>query len=112
MATDQSFADFVMDLLQGAGEIGLRRMFGEYAVYLDGKVVALLCDNQFFLKPTAAGLAALGVPRGAPPYPGAKLYYLIDEGLDDREALQHLVRLTADALPLPKPKRPKRRRPQ
>lgn len=107
MATDPSFADFVLDLLKGAGETTVRRMFGEYALYLDGKVVALLCDDQFFLKPTAAGLAALGTPKQAPPYPGAKLYYLIDEGLDDREALQRLVRLTADALPLPKPKKPK-----
>lgn len=109
MATDKTFADYVLDLLQGAGELAVRRMFGEYALYLDGKVVALLCDNQFFLKPTAAGLAALGKPREAPPYPGAKLYYLIDEGLDDREALQRVVRLTADVLPLPKPKKPKPR---
>ncbi|MCK7502621.1 MAG: TfoX/Sxy family protein [Comamonadaceae bacterium] len=39
-------------------------MFGEYAIYLDGKVVALVCDNQFFVKPTDAGRALLGRRRG------------------------------------------------
>jgi TfoX/Sxy family transcriptional regulator of competence genes len=30
-------------------------MFGEYAIYCNEKVVALVCDNQVFVKPTAAG---------------------------------------------------------
>ncbi len=107
MATDAQFADYVLDQIKGAGAVSSRRMFGEYAVYCDGKVVALLCDNQFFLKPTAPGRAALGQPAEAPPYPGAKLHFLIDDGLDDREALASLVRLTAAALPAPKPKKPK-----
>jgi hypothetical protein len=43
-------------------------MFGEYAIYCDGKVVALVCDDQFFLEPTAAGRALLGrvSPRRRP----------------------------------------------
>ena len=49
MATDQGFVDYVCDQLHGAGAIGCSRMFGEYALYCDGKVVALPCDNQFFL---------------------------------------------------------------
>ncbi|MBI3147847.1 MAG: TfoX/Sxy family protein [Betaproteobacteria bacterium] len=108
MATDQQFADYVLDQIREAGAISFRRMFGEYAVYCDSKVVALLCDNQFFLKPTVAGREALGQPVEAPPYPGAKLYFLVDEGLEDSEAISRLVRLTADALPMPKPRRPKK----
>jgi hypothetical protein len=27
---------------------------GEYAIYCNGKVVALVCDNQLFVKPTEA----------------------------------------------------------
>ena len=44
-------------------------MFGEYALYIDEKVVALICDNQVFVKPTAAGLEVLGEVIEAPPYP-------------------------------------------
>ena len=55
MATNAEFIQYVCDQIGGAGAISVRKMFGEYAVYRNGKVVALVCDNQFFLKPTAAG---------------------------------------------------------
>jgi TfoX/Sxy family transcriptional regulator of competence genes len=82
-------------------------MFGEFAVYCDGKVVALVCDNQLFVKPTAAGRARLGAVTEAPPYPGAKHYFLIGEALDDRQLIADIVRVTARELPPPKPKKPK-----
>ncbi|MFX9097339.1 TfoX/Sxy family protein, partial [Acinetobacter baumannii] len=31
-----------------------RKMFGEVGVYFNEKMVAMLCDDQFFLKPTSA----------------------------------------------------------
>lgn len=111
MASDASFIDYVRDQIGAAGAIEFRKMFGEYAVYCDGKVVALVCDNQLFLKPTAAGRAALGAVVEAPPYPGAKPYFLVQEQLDDRMTITDLVRRTADELPLPRPKKPGAKRP-
>lgn len=102
MASDISFVEYVCEQIRGAGRVSHRRMFGEFAVYCDGKVVALVCDNQFFLKPTAAGKALLDRVKEAPPFPGAKPYYLIDAQLDDAEAAAAIVRATADALPAPK----------
>jgi len=102
MASDIGFVEYVCEQIRGAGKVSHRRMFGEFAVYCDGKVVALVCDNQFFLKPTAAGKALLDRVKEAPPYPGAKPYYLIDAQLDDAEAAAAIVRATADALPAPK----------
>jgi len=107
MASDKCFADFICEQLRNAGEISSRRMFGEYAIYCAGKVVALICDNQFFVKPTAAGKAFLGSPTESPPYRGAKPYYLIDEGLDDSHWLSSLIEATARELPAPKAKMPK-----
>jgi len=107
MASDKSFADFICEQLGNAGEISSRRMFGEYAIYCAGKVVALICDNQFFVKPTAAGKAILGSPTESPPYRGAKPYYLIDEGLDDGKWLSGLIEATAQELPVPKAKMPR-----
>lgn len=107
MASDLDFIEYACDQLGGAGRITYRKMFGEAAVYCEGKVVALICDNQLYVKPTTAGRALIGQPVEAPPYPGAKLHFLIDEGLDDREFLAGLIRSTWAELPEPKPKKPK-----
>ena len=106
MASDLSFAEYVRDQLAGAGRITFKKMFGEYAVYCDGKVVALVCDNTLFIKPTAAGRALMEPVIEAPPYKGAKPYLRIDDQLDDRQAMARLVRTTAAELPAPVPKKP------
>mgnify|MGYP001768669481 CR=1 FL=1 len=104
MASDQSFVEYVTDQMSAAGIITCRKMFGEYALYCDGKVVALICDNQLFVKPTEKGKAYIGEVREAPPYPGAKMYFLIEEAYEDAEWISGLIRLTARQLPPPKPK--------
>jgi DNA transformation protein and related proteins len=104
MASNREFVKFVCEQLCGAGEISSRRMFGEAAVYLQDKVVGLICDNQFFVKPTEPGRAKIGVPSEAPPFPGANNWFLMAD-LDDPEFLADLVRATAAALPNPKVKR-------
>ena len=109
MASDLSFVEYIVDQIENAGEIRYRKMFGEYAVYCDEKVTALICDNQLFIKPTEAGRAFIGDPVEAPPYPGAKNSFLIEDKMDDREWLSQLVRITAKELPMPKPKRKKKK---
>lgn len=108
MASDRSFVEYICEQGSGAGLLTFKAMFGEYALYCDGKVVAFICDNQLFLKPTIAGRALLRKPTEAPPYPGAKNYFLIDEALDDRQVIATLIRKTADELPTPKPKKSKK----
>ncbi len=104
MATDQSYVDFLCEQGASAGALSFRKMFGEYVLYLDGKVVALVCDNQLFVKPTAEGRAMLGDVAELPPYPGAKAHFRIGAEIDDAEFLQRLLSTTARALPAPKPK--------
>ena len=105
MASDQTLATYICDQMSGAGQISSRKMFGEYAIYCDRKVVALVCDNQLFVKPTPEGKTILGPAVEAPPYPGAKPHYLIDDGLDDRDWLSRLIAATAHQLPAPKPRK-------
>jgi TfoX/Sxy family transcriptional regulator of competence genes len=109
MASDQDFVDFIVDQLENAGDITSRKMFGEYAIYCDGKVTALVCDNQLFVKPTEAGRSFIGKVVEAPPYPGAKMSFLIEDGLENRDWISDLVRITAKELPEPKPKKKKPR---
>ena len=108
MASDQDFVDFIVDQLEDAGDITSRKMFGEYAIYCDGKVAALVCDNRLFVKPTEAGRSFIGDVVEAPPYPGARNSFLIEDGLEDREWISDLVRITAKDLPEPKPKKKKK----
>jgi DNA transformation protein and related proteins len=109
VASDREFVTFVCEQLRGAGEISSRHMFGEAAVYLEDKVVGLVCDNQLFVKATEPGRAKIGVPVEAPPFRGANNWFLLAD-LDDPEFLADLIRTTADALPVPKVKTKKKRR--
>ncbi len=108
MSSQQQNVDFLVEQMSGAGNVSSRKMFGEYAVYCDSKVVGLICDDQLFIKPTGKGRAFISSCEEKPPYPGAKPYFLIsDERWDDDEWLSELIRITASELPLPKQKKPR-----
>ena len=104
MATDPGFVEYIQTQSGWGSELSYKKMFGEYALYLHGKVVAFACDNQLYVKPTEAGRALLGKVSEHPPYPGAKPYFRIDDETEDRDLLHSLFQTTAQALPLPKPK--------
>lgn len=80
MATRKETVDFLLAKLRDSKRFAARAMFGEYALYADGKVVALVCDDRLFVKilPASAELEALC--EQGPPYPGAKPYYIVEEG--------------------------------
>jgi TfoX/Sxy family transcriptional regulator of competence genes len=103
MASTIGTIEFICDQAGFGKRLTFRKMFGEYALYLDGKVVALICDDQLFLKPTPEGLGYLGNVTEAPPYPGAKNFFLLSSELDDPDRLSGALRVTARALPEPRP---------
>ena len=110
MATEKSFVEHVTDTADLGSRLTSRKMFGEYGFHLDGKFVAMACDNSLFIKHTPA-IAANGLDLPArSPYPGAKLYPVGDELLDTPEILTKVLLDTADSLPEPKPKRPRKRK--
>lgn len=106
MASDREFVEYVCEQAGGAGDITFIKMFGEYGVYCNGKIIGLVCDNQFFLKITKSGRALLLGVEEAPAYPGSRPYFVID-ALEDREALSAAVKATYDELPMSKPKKKK-----
>lgn len=107
MSSDPGFVEYICDQIADAGDISSRKMFGEWAIYSGNKVVALVCDDHLFVRPTEAGRSFIGEPTEAPPYPSAKPHFLIEDRVDDREWLTELIRLTECALPAPKPKKRK-----
>ncbi len=112
MATKDSTAQFLEEQAAGAGAVRIRKMFGEYALYCDDKVVALICDDRLYLKPTDAGKAFGGSFEEGQAYPGSSTFWIVDEDRwDNREWMSELIRVTSEALPKPKPKKPRKSAP-
>ncbi|MEN9649826.1 MAG: hypothetical protein RL094_793 [Candidatus Parcubacteria bacterium] len=105
MASSQEFVDYVIDQI-GFEEISFRKMFGEYALYFNSKVIAFICDDTLFAKILPENADIGKDLHRAPAYPGSKDYYSIDEShLEDRAWLRHFIKITESALPLPKKKK-------
>jgi TfoX/Sxy family transcriptional regulator of competence genes len=101
--------DYLVEQVKHAGAVAARKMFGEYAIFCDGKMVALICDDQLFIKPTLAGRSLIGTVEEKSPYKGVKSYFWISgERWDDGEWLTELVRTSAADLPRPV-KKPRKR---
>jgi TfoX/Sxy family transcriptional regulator of competence genes len=107
MPNDPDFINYVIDQVDDV--VTFRHMFGGTTLYMNGKVVALVCDNQLFMKPTAAGRDYIGTVVEAPAYEGAKNSFLIEDQVDDGEWLTGLFAVTERELPAPKPKRKRKR---
>ncbi len=107
MASKLEFVEYVADQMSDAGNITYRKMFGEYGIYCDGKIFALVCEDQLFIKITEGGRRIAPELSEAQPYEGAKPYFLIED-VDDRAFLTELVTATCKELPVPKPKAPKK----
>lgn len=80
MATQKETVEFVLEKLREPVRFSARAMFGEYALYADGQVVALICDDRLFVKMVPASAALANQCEAGEPYPGAKPHYLIEEG--------------------------------
>lgn len=107
MSTHKDTIAFILEKL-GEG-FTARAMFGEYALYADGKVVGLVCDDQLYVKIVPASSTLADVCEQAPPYPGAKLYYMVEEHLlTQMLELPQMLRVLAESLPKPKKKTPKK----
>lgn len=109
MATDSSFIEYIADQSQLQDRLTRKKMFGEYALYLDGKVVAFACDNSLFIKPAEATRHLTAALPQRPPYPVAKPYPVADALLDEPDLLRDLLLATERAMPLPKTRSPKKR---
>lgn len=104
MACTNEFIDYICELTRDAGEIAAKKMFGEYGLYLDGKFVALMCDNQFFLKDLPPCAALYPEAERVPPYQGGKPALRITD-LEDRDRLCAALRGTWERTAYPRPRK-------
>ena len=109
MSSSLDFVEFVTSQLSDECKISFRKMFGEYAIYSKGKAIALICNDQLFVKPTEAGKIYIGDYKEGVAYPGAKPSLLIDDKIEDGEWLSELILITEQELPATKKKKRKKK---
>jgi len=79
MASKQSTVDNIVEKIRSSGAVVSKKMFGEHAIYCNGRVVAFVCDDKLFVKPTLQGKEFIKKFTERPPYEGAKPYLFISE---------------------------------
>ncbi|MBP9711803.1 MAG: TfoX/Sxy family protein [Candidatus Pacebacteria bacterium] len=108
MSTQKETVEFILEKLDMPKHFAVRAMFGEYALYANGKTVALVCDDQLYVKilPTSEELE--GVCDKDQAYPGSKLHYVVEESqLSQIPNLAEILLNISKSLPDKKPKKKK-----
>ena len=49
MASNPELVQYIADQLSPCGTITFKKMFGEYGLYLNGKMFASVCDDTLFV---------------------------------------------------------------
>jgi len=100
MATQKETVEFILEKLRYRERFTTRAMFGEFALYADGKVVALVCDDLLYVKILPASSELEVQCEKGNPYPGAKPHYIVEEGqLSRLEKLTEILFAISDSLP-------------
>ena len=102
MASDPDFVQFVLDQFDSDCGVTSKKMFGEYGLFSQGKMFAMVCDDRLLFKKTEGGREFIGAVVEAEPYPGAKPICLIEDQVEDGPWLSELARITTRELPEPK----------
>ncbi len=101
--TDIAFITNLQATLAQLGDATVRSMMGEYLLYLNGKYVAVICDNTVFVKSNAKNADLVSTLTTRPPYQGAKPCYVVP--MDDADFLRKVIYQTYLGAPEPKKKR-------
>ena len=103
MASTLEFVEYVCEQSSDAGVITYKKMFGEYGIYCNGKIIGLICNNQLFIKETSGGEELLQEVEEASPYTNAKPHFVINF-LEDKDLLTKFIKKTYEESPMQKTK--------
>ena len=93
MPKTNEFCDYVADRLAPLGTVTYRYMFGGYAIYLEGLLIAIVDDDRLWLRAdeeTVGDYEARGIGafRPDPSKPGTMPYYQVpDDVFEDQDEL-------------------------
>lgn len=103
MSTSSEYLEFILEQLSGLDSITHKKMMGEYIIYYQGRIAALLCDERMLIKPVPSAIKMMPDADYEPPYEGAKDMLLCDN-VDDKDFLEKLFKTIYPELPEPKKK--------
>ncbi len=108
MSTQKQTVEFILEKLGEPGRFTVRAMFGEYALYADGKVVGLVCNDQLYVKILPESAELEGICEQDVAYPGSRPFYVVEEGmLSQIRNLPEILLNIAKSLPAPVKKKKK-----
>ena len=97
------FNEFVREVFSAAGDIVIRSMMGGYLVYLNGKLIGDIGDNELFLKRTPTSNRLLVDSELRYPYEGSKTLMHVFDRFEDTELVLELLDGMYAELPEKKP---------
>ncbi len=103
MASNLQLVEFIADQISPCGCVTYRKMFGDYCIYLDGKVLGFVCDDILYFSNTEKGRSFAPDMKEGYPYEGAKLHQYMED-VEDTDALTEYVNHIKDELRPPKKK--------
>lgn len=104
------FNEYVREVFSITGDIVIRSMMGGYLVYLNGKLIGDIGDNELFLKRTPTSDKLLANSELRYPYEGSKTLMHVFDRFEDTELVLELLDGMYAELPEKKPVKAKRER--
>lgn len=104
MATAPETIAFLLEQMAGVRGLTARKMFGEYGLFIAGRMVAIVCDDRLFVKDRPELRAMLAEPRLERPFPRSQPYLVLEDEVDDPDRLAALMARAYDLTPEPKRK--------
>ena len=101
------FNEYVRERFSAVGEILIKSMMGGYLVYLNGKLIGDICNNELFLKRTPTSDRILADSEMRYPYKGSKTLLHVFDRFDDAALIAELLEGMYADLPERKPKKAK-----
>ena len=99
------FNKYVREVFSAAGDIVIKSMMGGFLVYLNGKLIGDICDNELFLKRTPASDMLLADSELRYPYEGSKTLMHVFDRFEDTALVAELLEGMYAELPEKKPKK-------
>ena len=99
------FIEYVRESFSTVGDIVIKAMMGGYLVYLNGKLIGDICDNELFLKRTPASDRLLADSELRYPYEGSKTLMHVFDRFEDTALVAELLEGMYAELPEKKPKK-------
>ena len=101
------FNEYVREAFSAAGVIVIKAMMGGYLVYLNGKLIGDICDNELFLKRTPSSDRLLGDSELRYPYEESRTLMHVFDQFENAELIAELLKGMYAELPEKKQKKSK-----